>query len=58
MDFPSMVYLYRAQQALGFELKIVPALDDLSVPGERILTPLLLPTPFSFPFNNILASRR
>ncbi|MCX6537885.1 MAG: aminotransferase class V-fold PLP-dependent enzyme [Acidobacteria bacterium] len=36
MDFPSMVYLYRAQEALGFELKIVPALDDLSVPGERI----------------------
>jgi len=36
MDFPSMVYLYRAQEALGFELKTVPALDDLSVPGERI----------------------
>ena len=36
MDFPSMVYLYRAQEALGFELKIVPALEDLSVPGERI----------------------
>jgi kynureninase len=36
MDFPSMVYLYRAQEALGFELKIVTALDDLSVPGERI----------------------
>ena len=36
MDFPSMVYLYRAQAALGFELKIVPALDDLSVPAGRI----------------------
>jgi len=36
MDFPSMVYLYRAQAALGFELKVVPALDDLSVSGERI----------------------
>ena len=36
MDFPSMVYLYRAQEALGFELKIVSALDDSSVPGDRI----------------------
>jgi kynureninase len=36
MDFPSMVYLYRAQQVHGFELEIVSALDDLSVPGERI----------------------
>src|SRR5437588_5765599 len=31
MDFPSMLYLYRAQQALGFEVTIVPAEDDLSV---------------------------
>lgn len=36
MDFPSMVYLYRAQSAYGFDLEIVPPLDDLSVPGERI----------------------
>lgn len=36
MDFPSMVYLYRAQSAYGFDLEIVPSLDDLSVPGERI----------------------
>lgn len=36
MDFPSMVYLYRAQAALGFDLDVVPPLDDLSVPGERI----------------------
>jgi kynureninase len=36
MDFPSMVYLYRAQAAHGFDLEIVPPLHDLSVPGERI----------------------
>jgi kynureninase len=36
MDFPSMVYLYRAQRDLGFDLKIVEGLDDLSVPGERL----------------------
>jgi kynureninase len=37
MDFPSMVYLYRAQQAAGFELRIVPAEDDLTVSTDRIL---------------------
>ena len=37
MDFPSMVYLYRAQRAAGFELRIVPAEDDLSVHTERML---------------------
>ena len=31
MDFPSMVYLYRAQEAAGFELRVVPGEDDLSV---------------------------
>ncbi len=36
MDFPSAVYLYKAQRDIGFDLHIVPALDDLSVPGERI----------------------
>ena len=36
MDFPSMIYLYKAQQDAGFDLEIIPALDDLSVPGERI----------------------
>jgi kynureninase len=36
MDFPSMVYLYRAWQAAGFELHVVPALEDLSVPAERL----------------------
>jgi kynureninase len=37
MDFPSMVYLYRAQHATGFELCVVPAEDDLSVRTERVL---------------------
>jgi kynureninase len=37
MDFPSMVYLYRAQQAAGFELHVVPAEDDLSVRTDRVL---------------------
>ena len=37
MDFPSMIYLYRAQQAAGFELTIVPAEDDLSVRIDRVL---------------------
>jgi kynureninase len=37
MDFPSAVYLYKAQRDLGFDLEIVPALDDLSVPAERIV---------------------
>jgi kynureninase len=38
MDFPSMVYLYRAQEAAGFELRIVPGEDDLSVHTERMLS--------------------
>ena len=37
MDFPSMLYLYRAQQALGFEVTIVPAEDDLRVRTDRLL---------------------
>jgi kynureninase len=37
MDFPSMLYLYRAQQALGFEVTIVPAEDDLTVRTDRFL---------------------
>ena len=37
MDFPSMVHLYRAQQAAGFELHVVPAEDDLSLSTERII---------------------
>src|SRR5205807_10211512 len=37
MDFPSMVYLYRAQEALGFELHVVPAERDLTVDENRLL---------------------
>jgi kynureninase len=37
MDFPSMIYLYRAQQAAGFQLEIVPAEADLTVRTERML---------------------
>jgi kynureninase len=37
MDFPSMVYLYRAQEAAGFELRIVPGEDDLSIDTQRML---------------------
>ena len=37
LDFPSMVYLYRAQQAAGFELVIVPGENDLTTRTERML---------------------
>jgi kynureninase len=37
MDFPSMIYLFRAQQAAGFTLDVVPAEDDLTVRTERLL---------------------
>jgi kynureninase len=37
MDFPSMVYLFRAQQAAGFELIVVPGEADLTVSTERML---------------------
>jgi kynureninase len=37
MDFPSMIYLYRAQQEAGFELRVVPAEHDLTVSTERML---------------------
>jgi kynureninase len=37
MDFPSMIYLYRAQQAAGFELVVVPGEDDLTVSTDRML---------------------
>ncbi len=37
MDFPSMMYLYRAQQAAGYELRIVPAEADLTVRTDRML---------------------
>ncbi len=37
MDFPSMIYLYRAQQAAGFELHVVPSEDDLTIRTDRML---------------------
>ena len=37
MDFPSMVYLFRAQEANGFELRVVPAEDDLTIRTDRVL---------------------
>ena len=37
MDFPSMIYLYREQERLGFELAVVPAENDLTVRTERLL---------------------
>jgi kynureninase len=37
MDFPSVVYLARAQQRAGFELHVVSAEDDLTVRTDRIL---------------------
>src|SRR5262245_49560755 len=37
MDFPSMVYLFRGQEANGFELRVVPAEDDLTVRTDRLL---------------------
>jgi kynureninase len=35
-DFPSMVYLYRAQRDLGFELEVVGAGGELNVGEDRI----------------------
>ncbi len=35
-DFPSIVYLLRAQQALGFSLTVVPANPDLTVDPARV----------------------
>jgi kynureninase len=37
MDFPSMVYLYREQERLGFELAVVPSEPDLTVRTDRML---------------------
>ena len=37
MDFPSMIYLYRALHAAGFELRVVPAEPDLTVRTDRVL---------------------
>src|SRR5512137_2830956 len=36
-DFPSMIHLYRAQQALGFELHVVPAGPDMNVSEDRLV---------------------
>jgi len=36
-DFPSLIYLYRAQELLGFELCVVPAEPDFTVPVERLI---------------------
>jgi kynureninase len=40
MDFPSMIYLFRAQQTAGFTLDVVPAEDDLTVRTDRMLDAL------------------
>jgi kynureninase len=37
MDFPSMLYLYRAQRTLGFDVTIVPAEEDLTVCTDRFI---------------------
>jgi kynureninase len=37
LDFPSMIYLYRAQQTSGFELVVVPGEDDLTMDTGRVL---------------------
>lgn len=37
MDFPSMLYLFRAHEAAGFEMTVVPAEDDLTVRTDRFL---------------------
>src|SRR5262245_40065576 len=37
MDFPSMMYLFRAQKHHGFELHVVPAEDDLTIATERLI---------------------
>jgi kynureninase len=36
-DFPSMVYQFRAQQALGFRLVVVPAREDFTVDVSRVV---------------------
>ena len=37
MDFPSMMYLFRAHEAAGFEVTVVPAEGDLTVRTDRFL---------------------
>ena len=35
-DFPSLIYLYRAQEPLGFELSVVPPEPDFTLSVERL----------------------
>ena len=44
MDFPSMIYLYRAQQANGFELRVVQGEPDLSSSIGRVVDAIDLRT--------------
>jgi kynureninase len=37
LDFPSMEYIWEAQKQIGAELEVIPSLDGISVPVERIL---------------------
>jgi kynureninase len=37
MDFPSVIHLYRAHEALGFELLLVPGEADFTMRTERLL---------------------
>ena len=37
MDFPSLMYLFRAHRAAGFEVTVVPAEDDLTIRTDRFL---------------------
>jgi kynureninase len=36
-DFPSTIYLYRAHEALGFELTVVPTDPDFTLPIDRVV---------------------
>jgi kynureninase len=36
-DFPSTIYLYRAQQPLGFEVVVVPTDADFNMPVDRVV---------------------
>jgi kynureninase len=36
-DFPSTIYLYRAQEAFGFHVTVVPAESDFTVRQDRLL---------------------
>jgi kynureninase len=36
-DFPSMLYLYRAQESLGFDVHVVSAGDDLNITEQHLV---------------------